>query len=212
MARVGTILGGSALLIYGLKRRSLGGALLSVVGGGLVYRGATGRLPLVPERGIRVERAVTVNRPREEVYRFWRDVRNLPRFMRHLVSVTAIDERRSHWVARAPAGRTVEWDAELIEDRAPERLAWRSLPGGDVDHAGAVTFTDAPAGRGVEVRVVLEVTPPAGTLGNVIARLFGESPVQQVTEDLRRFKQVLEAGEVPTTDGQPAGWSYLRTA
>lgn len=209
---LGSILGGGALLVYGLARRSLGGAVLSLVGGTLVYHGATGRLPLPAARGVRVERAVTINRPRAEVYRSWRDLENLPRFMRHLVSVTRIDDRRSHWVARAPGRQTVQWDAELIEDQPPERLAWRSVPYAEVDHGGSVTFSDAPGGRGTEVRLVLHVAPPGGVAGALVARLFGQAPRRQVVEDLRHFKQMLEAGEIATTEGQPAGGPFLRTA
>ncbi len=204
--RWGSAMSGGALLVYGLKRRSLGGALLSVVGGGLVYRAALGRGPsLTRVAGPRVDRCVTINRPLDEVYRFWRNFENLPRFMHHLLSVTVFDERRSHWVARAPAGRKVEWDAEIVDEAANERIAWRAVDNADVEHAGSVTFSPAPGHRGTEVRVMLHYAPPAGRLGAALAKVFGEEPAQQVARDLRTFKQVMEAGETPSVARQPRG-------
>lgn len=153
------------------------------------------------EKGIvRTKRSITVNRPVEEVYGFWRNFENLPRFMRHLESVTVQGERRSHWVAKAPAGKTVEWDAEMVEDRENELISWRSLPGADVYNAGEVRFNRAPGGRGTEVRVTLEYHPPLGKLGSKVAMLFREEPGQQVADDLRHFKQVLETGEILVSD------------
>jgi uncharacterized membrane protein len=204
--RWGSAMSGGALLVYGLKRRSLGGALLSVVGGGLVYRAALGRGPsLTHVPGPLVDRCVTINRPVDEVYRFWRNFENLPRFMHHLLSVTVFDERRSHWVVRAPAGRTVEWDAEIVEEAPNERIAWRAVDDADVEHAGSVTFFPAPGNRGTEVRVMLHYAPPVGRLGAALAKAFGEEPAQQVARDLRTFKQVMEAGETPSVARQPRG-------
>jgi uncharacterized membrane protein len=154
---------------------------------------------------IRVAHAVTVNRSPEELYRFWRDFQNLPRFMKHLKSVRAIADRRSHWVAEAPAGTTVEWDADVTDDRPNELIAWRSLEGSDVDSVGSVRFERAPGGRGTIVRVEMRYSPPAGAVGATVARLLGKDPGRQIKDDLRRFKQILEAGEVITTEGQPAG-------
>jgi uncharacterized membrane protein len=204
--RWGSAMSGGALLVYGLKRRSLGGALLSVVGGGLVYRAALGRGPsLTRVAGPRVDRCVTINRPVDEVYRFWRNFENLPRFMHHLLSVTVYDERCSHWVARAPAGRTVEWDAEIVDEAVNERIGWRAVANADVEHAGTVTFSPAPGDRGTEVRVMLHYAPPAGRLGTALATVFGEAPAQQIGRDLRTFKQVMEAGETPSVARQPHG-------
>jgi uncharacterized membrane protein len=155
--------------------------------------------------GVPVEKVVTVNRSAEECYTFWRNLENLPRFMRHLESVEAIDERRSHWVAKAPAGTTVEWDAEITEDRPNQMLAWRTLEGSDIPNSGTVRFEPAPPGRGTILRVSMQYDPPAGQLGAAVAKLFGEEPQQQVADDLRRFKQLLETGEIPTTVGQSAG-------
>ncbi len=154
---------------------------------------------------MRVDRAITIERPRGEVFRFWQDVANFPRFMKHLESVTRIDERRSHWVAKAPAGRTVEWDAVIHNQIENELIAWRSLPGARVDNAGTVLFQDAPGGRGTEVKVELQYNPPAGVFGAAAAMLWGEEPGQQIQDDLHRLKQLLETGVIVTTEGQPSG-------
>jgi uncharacterized membrane protein len=143
---------------------------------------------------------ITVNSSPEEVYRFWRDFENLPRFMSHLESVRITGERRSHWVAKAPGGTTVEWDAEIIEDIPNKLIAWRSLEGADVENSGVVRFERAPGGRGTEVRVEIVYNPPGGILGAGIAKLFGEEPGQQIKGDLFRFKQVMETGEVVHSD------------
>jgi uncharacterized membrane protein len=152
--------------------------------------------------GIRVEQTVRVARPAEDLYRFWRNLENLPRFMDHLESVRVLDERRSHWVARGPAGTRVEWDAEIHNEVPGQLLAWRSLPGSEVDHAGSVHFE--PDAGDTLVRVILRYEPPAGKVGAAVARLFGEDADTQVADDLRRFKQVMEAGDVSpaTQDGR----------
>ena len=157
------------------------------------------------EAGIRVDKTVTINHPAGELFAFWRDFTNLPRFMQHLESVDVQDGTHSHWKARAPLGRTVEWRAQIINEKSGELIAWRSLAGADVDSTGSVTFKAAPGGRGTEVHVSLSYQPPAGKVGMVVAKLFGEEPGQQIAGDLRRFKQLMETGEIPTTDGQSAG-------
>jgi uncharacterized membrane protein len=155
---------------------------------------------------LHVSSVTTVNRPADELYAFWRDIENLPTFMTHLEYVEAYgDGRRSHWIASAPAGRNVEWDAEITDERPGELLAWRSLPGAGVENSGAVTFQRAPQDRGTEVRVELTYSLPGGRLGSVLAKLFGEEPQQQVADDLKRFKQVVETGEVVVSDGNPDG-------
>ncbi len=148
--------------------------------------------------GIKVQQQVTIAKTPEELYRFWRNFENLPRFMDHLESVAVVDERRSHWVAKGPAGTRIEWDAEIHNEIPNELIAWRSLPGAEVDHAGSVHFEPSTAG-GTEVRVVLRYDPPGGRAGAAVARLFGEEPSQQVAEDLRRFKQVMEAADLPVS-------------
>ena len=152
------------------------------------------------QSGIHVEQAVTIKRPRTEVYGFWHNFENLPRFMAHLESVEVTGDGRSHWTARAPAGTTVEWDAETVEDRPNELITWRSLPDASVPNSGSVRFVDAPGDRGTEVHVELRYQPPGGKLASWIAKLFGEEPEQQVKGDLRRFKQVMETGEVVHSD------------
>ncbi|HJQ67826.1 MAG TPA: SRPBCC family protein [Blastocatellia bacterium] len=151
------------------------------------------------DRAIRVH-TITVNSSPEEVYRFWRDFENLPTFMSHLVSVRITGERRSHWVAKGPAGTTVEWDAEITKDVPGRMIAWKSVEGADVENAGVVRFDPAPGGRGTEVRVELVYNPPAGSIGAGLAKLFGEEPGSQVKGDLCRFKQVIETGEVVHSD------------
>ena len=155
--------------------------------------------------GVRVEETVSILRPREELYTFWRNFENLPRFMRHLESVRNLDGNRSHWVARDPLCVRVEWDAEVTADRPNELIAWRSLPGSAVYTEGSVSFLPAPANRGAWVKLVMRYDPPGGKLGDLIARLFGQSAEQEAREDLRRFKRFMETGEIPTTKGQPSG-------
>ena len=149
---------------------------------------------------VRTKRSLTINKSPEECYAFWHDFQNLPQFMRHLESVTIVGERRSHWKAKAPAGASVEWDAETTEDRPNELIAWRSTADADVYNAGSVRFEPAPGGRGTEVRVDLEYKPPLGKLGSKVAMLFREEPGQQVMDDLRHFKQVMETGEILFSD------------
>ena len=157
------------------------------------------------QREVQVRKAITINRPAEDLYKFWRDLSNLPRLMHHLESVQVIDDRRSHWKAKAPLGRMVEWDAEITEDRPNERLAWRSLEGADVPNHGSVSFEPAPGGRGTTVRVDLHYEPPGGVVGATIAQLFGREPGQEVQEDLRTFKQLMETGDVVQSDATVKG-------
>jgi uncharacterized membrane protein len=163
----------------------------------------TGRhTPLGKE--IRIRRAITVWAPIGEVYNFWRNFENLPRFMQHLESVRILDERRSHWKAKAPAGTSVEWDAEMIEDRPNELISWRSIADSEIPNQGTVRFLPGPEG-GTEVHVDLSYEAPGGRFGSIIAKLFGEEPDIQVGSDLRRFKQVIELGEVVHSDATVHG-------
>ena len=161
-----------------------------------------------PTQGLEVKKSVTVNKPPEEVHRFWRSFENFPRFMTHVDSVERLDRVRSHWVVKAPTG-TVEWDAEIADERPGELIAWRSLPGSSVANAGRVRFKAAGGGRGTEVEVELRYEPPAGTLGATVAKLMGEEPATQLADDLRRFKQVLETGEVVRSEGSLGGHSLF---
>lgn len=223
--RIVSAIGGGILAAAGIKKRSAAGIALAVVGGDLLRRGITGHsyayeamgvrtagpgqgweTTSVPyELGVRVDKSITIARPPQEVYAFWRKLSNLPRFMKNVESVTETDDQHSHWVVKAPAGRKVEWHAIVHNEVPGEMIAWRSMPGADVDNAGSVWFREAPAGRGTEVKVELQYNPPAGALGAVFASLWGKEPGQQIQEDLHRLKAMLEAGEIPTTAGQPAG-------
>ena len=147
-------------------------------------------------RGFRVERTMTINRTPDELYRVWRNFAHLRELMPHLQSVHELDANRSHWVARGLAGVTVEWDAELVADEPGRLIAWRSIEGADVDNAGSVRFTRAAGDRGTEVKVRLSYAPPAGRLGDVVATIFGRGADRQIREDLRRFKQRMEAREI----------------
>ena len=212
---------GTAMLALGLQRRTYAGLALAVAGSAFAIRSLTGYSALYDaleldsahdghsvsrgvHDGVRVRKSFTVNRPPEECFQFWRRLENLPRFMTHLKSVQEFDARRSHWEAKSPTGGTVGWDAEILNERPNELIAWKSVGDSDVENAGSVRFRPAPGDRGTEITVELSYEPPAGRLGSAIAWLLGENPEFQVREDLRHFKQVLEAGEIPTTEGQPS--------
>lgn len=207
--RWASLIGGGALVLLGLRERSLRGALMAVAGGGLAYKAATSQggvqEALGMNQAIKVEKTVTINKPVAELYRFWHDFENLPTFMKHLKSVKVMSDKRSHWIANAPLGASVEWDADIIEDRENEFISWASVEGADVDNSGFVRFKPAPADRGTEVKVVIEYNPPGGAIGAVIAKLFGEEPEQQIGDELSRFKMLMEAGEIATNEGQPRG-------
>jgi len=216
--RLISVAGGGALSIYGLKRGGLGGLLMTIAGGALIYRGATGHCDLYRAlsvstakrkglhasvkhgAGIKVEKSVTINKPVEELFKFWHNFENLPRFLNHLESVRVIGGqsgqswRFSHWVARLPAGMKVEWDAEIINEEPNELIAWRSLEGAQVPNAGSVRFERSLNGQGADVKVAIEYSPPVGKIGSLVAKLFGEDPERRVAEDLRRFKQFMETG------------------
>jgi uncharacterized membrane protein len=188
----------------------LAAATASVVGITAVDAFTASRMSRLPrgvtkDTPIRVRSATTIRKSREEVYSFWRNFENLPRFMAHLESVETGADGRTRWCATGPAGMRVDWTAEIVEDRPNSMIAWRSLPGGDVVHSGIVGFADAPGGRGTEVHVDIEYAPPAGKAGATLAKLFGEEPHLQIRDDLRRFKQVMETGEVVRSEGTPEG-------
>lgn len=212
--RLGSAVAGGALAAYGLSRFSLLGLGLAAVGGSLIYRGVTGhcsvyrslgintaqephgsRAVIAAGRGVKIERSITIHRSPEECYRFWRRLENLPRFMKHLDSVKETSDRRSTWVACEPLGVRVSWEAEIINERAPDLIAWRSLPESDVQTAGSVHFTKEPGDRGTTVHVALKYDFPGSKIGSALAQLFGEHPDDQVREDLQQFKQLVEAGE-----------------
>jgi uncharacterized membrane protein len=151
------------------------------------------------ESGELVERTVTINRPRHELYAFWRDFGNLAQIMENIESVTEVDERRSHWVVRAPAGTTLEWDSVIVEDIPDELISWQSAPDADVVHGGRIDFRDALGGRGTLVTATIAYEPPAGAVGKLVSKLFQREPQIQARRDLRRFKQFMETGEIATS-------------
>ncbi|MGF1478703.1 MAG: SRPBCC family protein [Cyanophyceae cyanobacterium] len=210
--QIASIIGGSALVLMELRQGSLRGALMSIAGGGLIYQGVTKKSTVkqaqealgIPQE-IKVEKTVTINRSPEELYSFWHNFENLPTFMKHLKSVTVLDERRSHWVANAPLDVNVEWDAQILQDEPNRLISWASLNDADIDNSGFVRFRPTTGNRGTEVKVVIEYNPPGGVLGGAIAKLFGESAEQQIGDELNRFKQLMEAREIATTEGQPHG-------
>ncbi len=205
---------GGALVAWSLGKRRAP-ALLLPVGGGLLARALTGhsliyrwlgvdtaREPYSSSlgsvhngRGIRVDSAVTVERPIAELYAFWRNFENLPKIMDHLESVIDVGEGRSHWIARGPGGVHLEWDAELLNEETLVRIAWRSLPNAHVNHAGSVHFRPALQGKGTEVRVILSYEPPGGKLGAGVAKLLGSAPTKQLQKDLMQMKEMLESGQ-----------------
>jgi uncharacterized membrane protein len=243
--RGASVIAGSLLTYYGLRQKSWSGTGLALLGLGLLRRGAAGarhshltpginttrkapgRNQTIPyETGIRVDEAITINRPRQEVYEFWKNPENLAEFMEHVESVRPIaagpdtagpdtagpdtagpanGDRRTHWVAKGPGGRRMEWDAQIINEIENELIAWRSLEGSEVPNAGSVHFADAAGGRGTEVRIALQYNPTGGAVGAFVARLFGEEPSTQIHHDLMRLRTQLETGVVPTVEGQPAG-------
>jgi uncharacterized membrane protein len=193
---------GSALRARRARPRRIATAAAAVAGVTALDALAARRLAVPsPEHAVTTRKVVTINAPREQLYRFWRDFTTLPRFMRRLESVEVMDDRRSRWRARGPGGMVVDWEAEVVDDRPHELIAWRSLPGARLQHAGVVRFTPAPRGRGTEVTVEMAYTPPGGMLAARMARLVGQAPEQELQEDLRRLKQLMEAGDVVVSEG-----------
>jgi uncharacterized membrane protein len=154
---------------------------------------------------LRVRKRITVNRPAEALYRFWRDFTNLSRFMERIESVQVSGDRRTRWRAKGPAGVTVEWDAEVTDERPNELIAWRSMDTLPFQHSGVVRFEPAPGGRGAVVTVEMQYTPPGGAVTAAMARLIGVAPDQQLQEDLRRFKQLMETGQVVVSESAIRG-------
>jgi len=216
--RVVSASGGGLLFLGGLRYGGWVGLTTAGVGALLLQRGVSGHCGVYeklgvdtnghgeasPEqfhkRSIHVAQAYTINKSAHDLFAFWRNFENLPKFMSHLEAVKVIDEKRSRWKAKAPAGYTVEWDAEIINEQPDKVISWRSLEGAGVTHAGSVRFIDTKD-RGTVVRVVLDYIPPLGRVGAMVARLFGKEPAQQIKEDLRHFKQLMETGEIPTSQG-----------
>jgi uncharacterized membrane protein len=237
--RIGSVAIGAALVGVGLRRRDPVGLVAALFGSYFIGRGATGRCVVYRALGlstgsadailraserddvtsraatvnarkaVKVERSVTIDKPRAELFAFWRNFENLPRFMEHLVAVRVDSPTRSHWEAKAPAGRTVEWDAEIVNEVPNEIIAWKSVGEPDVPNAGSVNFSDAPGGRGTIVRVTMDYEPPAGRLGAILSHFFSEEPDHQIREDLRKFKQLMETGEITTSARRVEDSAYV---
>ncbi len=186
-----------------------GAAVAGVTALDVIASNRLGRREGAAQGAARVRRSIAINRPVEELYAFWRNLENLPRVMSHLEAVQSQGDRRSHWIAKGPGGSDVEWDAEISEEQPNERIAWRSLEGSEVHTEGVVEFESLPAGRGTLVRVDLQYRPPAGQVGVAIAKLFVEEPERQIKEDLRRFKQLMETGEIARGGGPHGRRSIL---
>lgn len=214
--RVLSTLGGVALLAYAVQRRSLVPSLLSGIAGvEMLYRGVTGHCPVYESlnistakpdekgKGIRVDAAVTVNRGVEEAYSYWRNLENLPKFMWHVKEVHSLGGDRSHWLVEVSPKLRLEWDARITQDIPNQVIAWHTEPGSTVENGGAVRFEKAPGDRGTEIHATIRYEPPGGVIGEAAAGLFKKVTQEQIKEDIRRFKQILEAGEIATTEGQP---------
>jgi len=206
--RWGALLGGGALAVYGLTRRSLGGVVLAGAGGALAYSGA--RANSVP-RQIAAHARVLLNCSPQDAYQFWRQFDNLPLFMTHLDAVTQTSDRSYRWEASL-AGSRVTWEVDVISDRPNEGIAWRSAPGGVVTMEGTVEFRSAPDNRGTIVEGTSRYVPTAGSIGRGLAKLFGKVPEFLLLQDLRRFKALVETGEVPTIEGQSHGPRSMKIA
>jgi len=220
--RFASMVGGGLMLLSALQRRPLGGLLLAGFGAALIYRGITGhcecykalgistaneegRVISVPaQHGFKYEKTLVINRSAHDLFDFWRDLKNLPRIMPHLTSVNDIGGGLSHWLATSPLGVEVEWDAEIYNEDPGRLIAWRSLPGGEVDTAGSVHFIEHGAGRGTEVRVSLKYNPPLGKVGANLAWFLGGGVEQEIDNDLRRFRHMMETGEFSHRRGQVA--------
>ncbi|HJT75491.1 MAG TPA: SRPBCC family protein [Chitinophaga sp.] len=205
----------AGLLLYNAVNGKRGRLLKAGAGAFLLYRAISGNCPVYsalgkrrlpdPVRNINVRAVVTVNKSRQEVYAFWKNLENLPLFMKHLISVQNMDNNQSHWEAKIPGlPGPVSWDAEIVKDEEGALLGWNSLPGASIDNAGKVAFFDAP-GNGTEVRVVITYRAPLGPAGQGVARLLNPFFEDIIKEELRNFRRYIETGEIPTVKGQPSG-------
>ncbi len=195
------LIGGGAIALLGLSRRSKTGLAVAASGGLLAFLGARADT----QREIIARSSMLVNCSREEAYRFWRNFENLPQFMRHLESVTVLDGERSRWIAIGPLGTRIEWYAQITTDRPNELIAWRSLPDSDIEIDGIVKFSTATGNRGTLITPIIVYTPPAGVVGHALARMLSKDPSFLMRQDLRRLKALIEAGEIPTVEGQTHG-------
>ena len=217
--RAVSLVSGSALAVYGLQRRDLRGLALAGLGAMLFRRGASGHCNVYDalgvstaddltsaaatvdaRRSIKIERSVTIDRPRETLYAIWHNFERIPDYVADIESVRVLGDGRSHWVACAPGGKRIEWDAELVNDLPNELIAWKTVGNPDIAHAGSVHFSEASGGSGTQMRVVIDYEPPGGRLGMLVAkftRLFGKEPDSKIRDDLQRFKMKVEAADAP---------------
>ncbi len=217
--RVVSALGGTVIGLVAAKRGGVSGALLGALGAALVARGATGAAPIrrlvgpgpddkaaAAKQGWSsaavFSRAVAINKPRQEVYDFFRKFSNLPTFMENIAEIVETDDKHSHWTVNGPAGTKVSWDAVLTADEPGRLIEWQTLPGSTIRNTGRVEFRDAPGGRGSEVHATIAYQPPGGTAGKLVAKLTQREPGIQVRRDLRRLKMLLETGEIATNAPQ----------
>lgn len=200
--RVAPVIAGTAIALFGLSRRSKSGVALAVAGGALAYAGARGNQQ---EEPLIAGGSVLINCSREEAYNRYRRFEDLPTFMNHLESVEKIGDKQYRWTAVGPMGLRITWSSEIVDEREGEYIAWRSLPGSDLTMEGSVRFETAPGHRGTVVAAITRYDQPVGKLGRTLAKLFGKGPKFLMQQDLRRFKAILEAGELPTTVGQTHG-------
>ncbi|HKP45388.1 MAG TPA: SRPBCC family protein [Pyrinomonadaceae bacterium] len=224
--RIASAIGGGALIGYALVNRSKLNTALGLLGAALLYRGASGQCEVYRALGVNtantagehtddvardvhIEKSITINESPATLYQFWRNFENLPRFMEGLESVRELDAGHSHWVANGPGGKRVEWDAEIYNEKENELIAWRSIGDADITNAGSVHFEQAPGGRGTYVKVTLNYNPPGGKAAQLFAKLFGSEPGQLVEKNLKRLKQLVETGEIPTIEGQTSGREQL---
>jgi uncharacterized membrane protein len=213
-----SIAAGTGLALYGISRRSKAGWLMTAIGGMLLQRGATGHCPIYESLGLNtagtgddtrralggaagehVDESIAINRPVQDLYRFWRNLENLPYFMNHLERVERITDTLSRWRAKGPADRPFEWTAEIINEKPDKVIAWRSIEGSEVVSAGSVNFEEVEPGRATRIRVRLQYSPPGGRLGAAVAKLFGRDAATEIREDLQRLKQMIEANGTPPT-------------
>jgi uncharacterized membrane protein len=222
--RMASLAGGAAFVLAGRQKGKLSGLVLALLGAGLIYRGATGHCTcyqklgissashnqnsVIPAKeGVKLEKHLTINRPASELYSFWRNLTNLPQVFKHLVSVEMRDGNVSHWVAAGPGKTTIEWDAEVFNDHENELIAWRSLPESQIDTAGSVKFEPTKNDRGTVVAVSMKYNPPGGQIADYLASWFGGDLKTKLDDDLRSFKSLMEAREIPSVKGQPQGAS-----
>ncbi len=221
--RWASAVGGTLLVVQGLRSRSLPGVALALLGGGLLYRGVSGHCGAYQalnidtagkhrsdadahvHNGRLIKQVAVIEKPAQELYNYWRNEENAPKFMTGVESVMKTGPNKSHWVSGGPFGKTFEWDSEVFQDDPGRMFAWKTLPGADVPHAGMIRFEPNTGGRGTIVTVEINYEPPAGMLGVAVAKLIGQDPDAMTKENLRQFKQLMETGEIPTIKGQSSG-------